>query len=92
MQGDNGSEFLGETVDMLSEDWPTCKILKRRARQPQTQGSVESSNKQVEKVIAANMAEDKAATEAKGEVYHPTWALQLKHVQYQRNSTVHSHR
>jgi hypothetical protein len=41
LQSDNGSEFLGDCIQLLKEYYPEIHIVKGRPRRPQTQGKVE---------------------------------------------------
>ena len=51
LQSDNGREFVAEIIKELTSLWPECKILHGRPRHPQSQGSIERSNQDVEKMI-----------------------------------------
>ena len=51
LQSDNGREFVAEIISELKSLWPECVIVHGRARHPQSQGSVERSNQDVEKMV-----------------------------------------
>ena len=48
---DNGTEFGQEMMDHLNEANPLCHTVKGRVRTPRDQGSVESANKTLKKLI-----------------------------------------
>ena len=47
-----GLEFVAEIIRELKSLWPECVIVHGRPRHPQSQGSVERSNQDVEKMVA----------------------------------------
>lgn len=51
LQSDNGCEFTATVVDELVKLWPQCSIVHGRPRHPQSQGSVERCNQDVENMI-----------------------------------------
>ena len=51
IQSDNGSEFRNEIIRSLKILWPDIRILHGRPRRPQTQGSVERSNEDVQNLL-----------------------------------------
>ena len=44
LQADNGSEFLGDCIDLIREYYPNIHIVKGRPRHPQSQGKIERSH------------------------------------------------
>ncbi|XP_051163768.1 KRAB-A domain-containing protein 2-like [Leptopilina boulardi] len=60
LQCDNGREFVASVVNELAVIWPHCKIVHGRPRHPQSQGSVERSNADVENMIQAWMVDNKS--------------------------------
>ena len=44
LQSDNGSEFLGECIDLIKKYYPNVHIVKGRPRHPQSQGKIERSH------------------------------------------------
>ena len=56
LQSDNGREFKNiNLTKMIRELWPGCKTVNGRSRHPQSQGSVESVNKTINKVLGGLM-------------------------------------
>jgi IS30 family transposase len=53
LQSDNGREFVNSVINQLISRWPSCKIVNGRPRHPQSQGSVERSNQDVENMLRA---------------------------------------
>ncbi len=51
LQHDNGREFVNQVVHRLKRLWPTCVVVRGRPRHPQTQGSIERANKDVEEML-----------------------------------------
>ena len=79
LQTDCGREFVNKTLKRVSEQWPGMKLVRGRSRYPQSQGSVESANKEVSKMLKAWMNDNKTTN----------WARGLKFVQFQKNSSHH---
>lgn len=79
LQSDNGREFTADIVKQLLLLWPHCKIVHGRPRHPQTQGSVERSNQDVEQKLRTWMHENKSKN----------WSLGCYFVQWQKNITHH---
>ena len=48
LQSDNDREFVSEVIRELKNMWPDCTIVHGRERHPQSQGSVERSNQDIE--------------------------------------------
>ena len=55
LQSDNGREFVNSVIRQLMTLWHAAKIVNGRARHPQSQGSVERSNQDVELMLGAMM-------------------------------------
>lgn len=55
LQHDNGREFVNEPIAQLAAMYPNMQFIRGRPRHSQTQGSVESANKTVERKLAAMM-------------------------------------
>ena len=49
LQHDNGREFVNNVIARLKNLWLDIVIVRGRPRHPQTQGSVERANQDVEK-------------------------------------------
>lgn len=79
LQSDNGKEFTAKIIKELVELWPTCKIINGRPRHPQSQGSIERCNQDVENMLRAWMS-DNSSTE---------WSIGCYFVQFQKNSSHH---
>lgn len=59
LQSDNGREFTAEIIKELILLWPECEIVHGRPRHPQSQGSVERSNQDVEQMLRIWIEENK---------------------------------
>ena len=55
LQSDNGREFCNAVIRELMILWPDAKIVNGRPRHPQSQGSVERSNQDIEIMLGAWM-------------------------------------
>ncbi|XP_046605009.1 KRAB-A domain-containing protein 2-like [Neodiprion virginianus] len=66
LQSDNGREFAANVVRELVSPWPSCKMVHGRPRHPQTQGSVERANADVENILRAWMIDNKSNEWARG--------------------------
>lgn len=66
LQSDNGREFVAQVVIDLVSRWPHCKIVHGRPRHPQSQGSVERSNADVENMLRAWMLDHKSNNWSRG--------------------------
>ena len=51
LQSDNGREFVNQVIFNLKKLWKDLKIVNGRARHPQSQGSIERSNKEIENMV-----------------------------------------
>ncbi|XP_043472416.1 KRAB-A domain-containing protein 2-like [Leptopilina heterotoma] len=60
LQSDNGREFVAAVINELTTIWPFCKIVHGRPRHPQSQGSVERSNADVENMVRAWMLDNRS--------------------------------
>lgn len=79
LQSDNGREFTAEIIKELVVLWPECKIVHGRPRHPQSQGSVERSNQDVEQMLRIWMEENKTSN----------WSVGCYFVQWQKNTSYH---
>ncbi len=75
LQSDNGTEFRNEVVTSLKVLWSGLSIVHGRARRPQTQGSVEKSNGDMQNDLNCHMREHKSTN----------WVLALPLIQYNKN-------
>ncbi|KAE9544391.1 hypothetical protein AGLY_001570 [Aphis glycines] len=62
LQSDNGREFTAKIIEELAELWPECKIVHGWPRHPQSQGSVERSNQDVENMLRTCRVVDSKST------------------------------
>jgi hypothetical protein len=76
---DNGKEFTASVILALQVLWPSMQLINGRARHPQSQGSVERGNQDVEKMIFAWM----------GEHTSPRWSIGIHVVESQKNGRFH---
>ncbi|CAF1016668.1 unnamed protein product [Brachionus calyciflorus] len=80
LQMDNGREFVAEVIKELKLIWPKMTIVHGKPRHPQSQGSVERANADVKDMLRLWMRENQSTN----------WALGLKFVQLQKNTSYHS--
>lgn len=59
LQSDNGSEFLGECVKAIQENFPVTQLVKGRPRHPQSQGLIERGNGPFKDALQDWMRENK---------------------------------
>lgn len=79
LQSDNGREFCNHIIEELKSMWPECLIVHGRPRHPQSQGSVERSNQDVEHMIRAWMKDNNSKQ----------WSVGIEFVQWQKNISFH---
>lgn len=79
MQSDNGREFVNHIIKEMMSKWPACKIINGRPRHPQSQGSVERSNQDVENMLRAWLSDNNTQN----------WSLGCYFVQWHKNSSFH---
>ncbi|GBP20844.1 KRAB-A domain-containing protein 2 [Eumeta japonica] len=79
LQSDNGREFTAKIIAEMVNMWPDCKIIHGTPRHPQTQGSVERSNQDVENMLRAWMRDNNSTN----------WAIGCSFVQYNKNNSFH---
>ncbi|CAG5016958.1 unnamed protein product [Parnassius apollo] len=79
LQSDNGKEFTANIIEEMGKMWPECKIIHGTSRHPQTQGSVERSNQDVENMLRAWMRDNNSTK----------WAMGCFFVQYSKNTSFH---
>ena len=81
LQSDNGREFKNaEVLRMIEETFPGLKMVHGKPRHSQSQGSVERANRDVEAMLATEMADGKTSH----------WAALLPKIQLKKNSRFHS--
>ena len=70
LQSDNGREFVNEIIEELVRLWPECVILHGRHRHPQSQGSIERSNQDIELMLQEWMSDNNSKRWTVGQAYH----------------------
>lgn len=60
LQSDNGREFTAEVITELMKLWPQCKMVHGRPRHPESQGSVERCNQDVESMLHCWMEDNQS--------------------------------
>ena len=75
LQHDNGREFVNQVVARLKRLWPGCIIVRGRPRHPQTQGSIERANKDVEEILGKWMTTHGSTR----------WSIGIFHVAFEKN-------
>lgn len=66
LHSDNGREFVAAVIHELTSLWKECNIVHGRPRHPQSQGSVERANADIENMIRAWMLEKKSTNWSHG--------------------------
>lgn len=79
LQSDNGREFTAQIVKEMMLLFPESKIINGRPRHPQSQGSVERANQDVENMLRAWMNENNTTN----------WSVGVYIVQQQKNNSFH---
>ncbi len=72
-------EFVNQVIQRLKLLWPTCVIVRGRARHPQSQGSVERANQDVEVMIGKRMMTHNSKQ----------WSVGIHTVAFQKNNRWH---
>uniref|UniRef100_A0A4W3GZE2 KRAB-A domain-containing protein 2-like n=1 Tax=Callorhinchus milii TaxID=7868 RepID=A0A4W3GZE2_CALMI len=80
LQSDNGSECTARIVTELKQVWPNLTLFHGQARHPQSQGSVERTNRDIKEMLGAWLSDNNAQD----------WTVGIKFVQFQKNSAHHS--
>lgn len=55
LQSDNGRKFTASVISEMVKIWPSLKTLHGRSMHPESQGSIERSNQDVENMLKAWM-------------------------------------
>ncbi|XP_024887655.1 KRAB-A domain-containing protein 2-like, partial [Temnothorax curvispinosus] len=79
LQSDNGREFVNKVIEEFKVLWPQLHIVHGRPRHPQSQGSVERANQDVENMLRAWMTDN----------HSTSWATGCYFVQWQKNNSLH---
>lgn len=80
LQSDNGREFVAMIIQEVMELWKGVVIVNGRPRHPQSQGSVERANQDVEQMLGNWMKDNNSKN----------WVLGLNFVQIAKNTRMHS--
>ena len=80
LQSDNGKEFVARIIKELMQLWPDCKIVNGSPRHPQSQGSVEQANTDMEKMLGKWMSDHKTKR----------WSVGIHFVAHQKNNRYHA--
>ena len=80
LQSDNGKEFRNKLVSDLTKLWPNLKIIHGRPRHPQSQGSIERANGDIQNILGSWIRTNNSTA----------WASALPYVQFIKNSKIHS--
>lgn len=59
LQSDNGQRFVNSAIEELKCIWPELKLVHRKRRHSQSQGSVDRANRNIEDIIVAWMEDNK---------------------------------
>lgn len=80
LQSDNGSEFTATVINELKLVWPRLHMVHGKPRHPQSQGSVERANGDIKDMLISWMGDNASNN----------WAVGIKFVQFQKNSSLNS--
>ena len=80
LQSDNRSEFTAQVITDLKQMWPDLVIVHVKPRHPQSQGSVERANCDINDMLIAWMSDNDTRD----------WTVGLKFMQFQNNSNHHT--
>ena len=82
LQSDNGREFKNNILySLINENRPNTKILHRKPRHPESQGSVERANCDLKNALASKMRDNSNDL---------CWVKYVRRVQLENNTTYHS--
>ncbi|CAF2230927.1 unnamed protein product [Rotaria magnacalcarata] len=79
LQSDNDREFVAKIIQELVVMWSSVKIVHGRARNPQSQGSVDRCNQDIKQLIGTWIRENQSKKRSHG----------LRFAQFQKNSCHH---
>ena len=79
LQSDNGKEFRNSVVYNLKKLWHNLKIIHGRPRHPQSQGSVERSDGDIQGILGSWMRDNNSTK----------WSLALPMVIFTKNNKFH---
>lgn len=81
LQSDNGCEF--STSSTISKSWPNVQLVRGAPRHPQSQGSVERANGDIENMLKSCIAEHNE------DISDTDWIIYLNRVQFAKNIVYH---
>jgi hypothetical protein len=79
LQSDNGREFVAKVIEELMKIWKDCKIVHGSPCHPQSQGSVERANADVESMVTQWMEDEKSKN----------WSWGIKFIAHKKNNRYH---
>ncbi|KAI8438957.1 hypothetical protein MSG28_011270 [Choristoneura fumiferana] len=77
LQSTNGREFTAKVIEEVMNIWPDCKIVLGNPRHPQTLGTVERTNEDVENMLHTWMHDNNSTN----------WSIGCLFVQFQKNAS-----
>jgi transposase InsO family protein len=80
LQSNNGHEFVAQVIEQVMAMWKGVIIVHGHARHPQTQGSIERANQDVEQMVGNWLKDNNTRN----------WVLGLNFVQIAKNTRMHS--
>jgi hypothetical protein len=78
LQHDNGREFVNKVIERLKNLWLDIVIVRGRPRHPQTQGSVERANQDVERMLGNWMKHNRSTA----------WSVGIYQIASEKNKRV----
>ena len=79
LQSDNGREYVAKVIEELMKIWKDCKIVHGSPCHPQSQGSVERANADVESMVTQWMEDEKSKN----------WSWGIKFIAHKKNNRYH---
>ena len=79
LQSDNGKEFANQVTNVLKNMWPELKLVHRKPKHSQSQGSVERASQDVQNMMKTCMQTNKSTH----------WAESLRFIQFIKNRSFH---
>jgi len=79
LQSDNGREFVAKVIEELLKTWKECKIVHGSPRHPQSQGSVERANVDIETMVTQWMKDENSTK----------WSWGIHFIAHKKNNRYH---
>jgi hypothetical protein len=79
LQSDNGGGFVAKVIDELVKIWKYCKIVHGSWRHPQSQGSVERANADIETMVTQWMKDENSTN----------WSWGIQFIAHKKNNRYH---